>query len=235
MNIIQKYLTEHYPNNPGEIVLKNSFYPSGLKEIDIYNYYMKVKKPLLKWLKGRRVAFFLLIDDKIIVKRKTKDKPYIILTAGNFENVITGRTLEVLVQHPNTTNYFIVDVDPGRGFKRQDALKAANFVQKNTKKILEVKSFETISTSSIGIHVIGYLSKNYNINKLRTKLYNVLKESLDQTKDKTLILNVKGRDPRFVNLDLSSMYENSLHICKYSLTKDGLICTDVKKGLLKIK
>ena len=36
-----------YPKNPDSIVLKNKYYPNGLKEIDIWNYYQKNKRNML--------------------------------------------------------------------------------------------------------------------------------------------------------------------------------------------
>ena len=36
-----------YPENPETIVIKNRFYPRGLREIDVWNHYQKVKRQLL--------------------------------------------------------------------------------------------------------------------------------------------------------------------------------------------
>ena len=59
----QHILTEAVPTNPQTIILKNKYYPKGLTENQIYNYYMSVKKLLLNYIGKRTVSFFLMIDN----------------------------------------------------------------------------------------------------------------------------------------------------------------------------
>ena len=74
MKIIDKFLTESFPDNPEDVILKNQYYPSGLKEVDVYTYYMKMKPRILSWIGKRKSAFFLRIDDDLVVKRKIDGK-----------------------------------------------------------------------------------------------------------------------------------------------------------------
>ena len=37
-----------YPQNPETLVIQNKYYPKGLREIDIWNYYQKNKNLLFK-------------------------------------------------------------------------------------------------------------------------------------------------------------------------------------------
>lgn len=51
-----------YPQNPNTIIIKNEYYPTGLKEIDIWNYYQKVRTNLLKETIGKNLIVFFFID-----------------------------------------------------------------------------------------------------------------------------------------------------------------------------
>ena len=56
------------PKNQESVVLKNKFYPSGLKEKQIYDYYLSIKNNLLNWIgKNNPVGFFLMMEDQSII------------------------------------------------------------------------------------------------------------------------------------------------------------------------
>ena len=63
------------PQHPDKIMVKNQFYPEGLKEIDIWNYYQKYKPLILRETLGRELIIFFSTDvNKTIVVRKYKEK-----------------------------------------------------------------------------------------------------------------------------------------------------------------
>lgn len=221
MSVIHNFLIqEFFPEHPGNIVIRNKYYPRGLTELQIYKYYMKVKPKLLKWVGRRKIMFFLRIDeDQIIVKRKHKGKN-IVLTSSNYPKLITGRTNKIHVEHPTMTNYFVVDIDAGEGTKVKDVLKAANSIPDYLEE-LEVKQWEQLFSSPLGIQVIGYLDRKTNINKIRKSVMNLL------NKQNKYLVNEKGRHPNTINLDMTPNYKRGLHIARYSLTKEGLICDDL--------
>lgn len=221
----QTYLQESYPSNPGDIVLKNKFYPRGLREIDIYNYYMAAKRDILQWIRYRSIAIFLRIDNETVVRRKINEDE-IKLTPSNYENLITGRTLSLYVERKDPTNYFVVDIDGGRSVKYSDILKAA----KTAKELLEpfeVRNWEMLFTSPHGLHLIGHLSKAYPIELMPKLLESFL------SKQNKYLVNVKGERSKkgVINYDLSPNYRRALHMARYSLTKEGLVCNDISKGL----
>jgi len=235
MKTINKFLLEYAPDHPEDIVIINKFYPHGLREIDVYNYYLLRKNELIKWINGRMIAFLIRIDkNKTVLIRNQKGKP-IYLTEKNFEDLINGRMNVIYVTHPELTNYFIIDIDvgPNLGMKQ---CKLALEILLHSK--LNLKRYEAINSSDRGIHLIGYVSIPNNIDLLRKELELELKKITDKLNTKSnikFLVNTKGRHPNTINFDLSSMYPNSLHIAKYSLTKEFLICNDISKGIKKVK
>ena len=61
-------------NSRDTIIIKNEFYPSGLTEYTIYNYYMKNKNIILNEINNREIMIFFASDmNKFIVRRKDID------------------------------------------------------------------------------------------------------------------------------------------------------------------
>lgn len=224
MKVINKFLSESYPKNPDQIILENNYYPSGLTEKEIYEYYLKNKSQILDWIGKRNVAFFLKLENKMIVKRKTNKNEFIKLTKSNFDELITGRTIQIHVQHPQKTNYFIIDIDSDISTFRD--IKIAS---KDVKKILEkpfgVRFFEFLFSGETGIHLIGYMNNLRNINQIRASIFSYLQKKQDK-----YFVNVKGERTKGINLDLSPNHKNALHLSRYSLTKEGLICDDIREN-----
>lgn len=227
---IQKIIQEFYPNHPEDIIIRNEFYPSGLREIDIYNYYMSVEKQILNWIDARNVAFLLKIDNSNILKRKINNTS-IKLTNNNYQDLITGRTNIIYVEQKKHTNYYIIDIDCGENLNIKHAKIALDFLIDN----LNISKFEALYSSSRGIHLI-VPTQFSDINTIRKNLEIELNTIIKYNKSKIkYLVNQKGRLGNTINFDLSPMHNRGLHIAKYSLTKEFLICNDVKQGLRRIK
>lgn len=219
MKTIDTFLTESFPTNPEDVILKNQYYPYGLKEVDVYTYYMKMKPQILSWTGKRKSAFFIRVGEDLIMKRKINGKE-IKLTNANFEKLITGRTNQILIEHPDPSNYFVVDVDAGAGVAYPEIQKAVTVAMELLSNE-KVTRWEKLFSGPMGIHLIGYMPSS-----LRSKpIIDMLSERLRKQDD--YLVNVKGRHPGSLNYDLSSNVKRGLHVCRYSLSKEGLICDDL--------
>ena len=232
MKSINKFFLESYPNNPFDVVLKNKYYPQGIREIDIYSYYIQSQKKILDWIDGRTVAFRIRLDEKTSVIRRKIDGSPIKLTPANFESIIHGRINSIYVEQPIMTDYFVIDIDPGAGLGRKDSLKIEKTCRKILSDNMDVKRFESISSSSIGIHLLGYMPRKYNVSRLKLDIKTILTNNIND--QKVLIDFSKGRMAGAINLDLGSMARNQLHVSRYSLNKDFLVVDTIDRGLIKI-
>lgn len=235
MKAINSFLQEFFPSHPLEIVVKNKYYPNGLTEKQIYSYHLSIKDKILHWIDNRNVAFLIKTEpDKTVLIRNQKGKP-LHLTSSNFEDIITGRTNVIYVVHPTLTDYWVTDIDIGPNLTIKHAKNALDILLHSN---LNLKKHEAIYSSDKGIHLIGYVSIPGDIDLLREELKIQLQkicDKINQTSNIKFLVNVKGRKPNTINFDLSSMYPNSLHISKYSLTKEFLICDSVEKGIKRVK
>ena len=108
-----------YPKNPKTVVVKNKFYSKGISELMIWNYYQKVKVPLLKQVVNRDLMFFIMTDvNKPIIRKKLGNK-YIRLLPSNYDKIITGRTISIHSAMKGYEEFAIIDVDlhPSDGFR----------------------------------------------------------------------------------------------------------------------
>jgi len=100
-----------YPEHPDAIVVKNKFYPQGLREIDVWNHYQRVKSKLLKEVKNRDIMFFIMVDtNKPIILRRKREQ-FIRLTPQNYDTLITGRTVSVHAAMNAHEEIGIIDID----------------------------------------------------------------------------------------------------------------------------
>jgi DNA primase len=224
MKVITTFLTEKYPDHPTTKVYQN------ITEFEIWNYWASVEQLLLKWIDNRYITLLLRIDDQLIFKRKIKDK-FIKLSNDNYIDIINGRLNAVYVTIPTETNYAIIDIDPSPNTSRKDTILTMNLCKKLINDKLS-HNIESLNSSANGIHMNIYLDKKYNVNELKQ----LIKTTLISLESDKITVDKPGRNKRsgMINLDLSSMKENGIHISRYSLTKNFYICDVVEKPLRKL-
>jgi len=223
---ISNLLLEKAPLNPNTIILKNHYYPKGLDEQKIYDYYLSQKTNLLNYIEGRTVSFFLLIDNKIVVKRNHKGSP-IRLTHQNFEELITGRTLSIHINRSTRrSNYIVIDIDAGTGTqlsKLIPAVKTIKLLTKQNEWLRKELYNEEILFTGNGIHYILYFKTIYKIDPLRSKIIKIL-----NSQDLYEVVISKKKVHNVIQFDMVSNFLNSMHVSKYSLSKNGLQVIDFK-------
>lgn len=239
MYLINRFLKESTPENPNDIVFKNKFYPLGLTENDIWQHWLKYKSQILEWVDGRYVAFFIRVEsNKLIMKRKINGIP-IRLNENNYEKILTGRTNVLYVEQPQLSKTIVLDIDPGKNHTRQHAIS----IIKNIKLLFRrnydqvIDSYEILTSGEKGIHILAKLKSPRNLTILKTEVLNVFStpEGRKFLRDDIVVDDKVSKEKNpYMNIDLSSMNNRGLHICKNSLTKEGLLCTDYKSGLTKI-
>ena len=203
-----------YPKHPDTIIVKNEFYPNGLKEIDIWNHYQraKVKNSILAEIKGRPVIVVLIIDGTRIVRRFPVAPPY--------DKMITGRTISVHTTIKARDTFFVVDIDAGKNVTFSDVKKATAEVYKVMVKNLGATE---IRFTGSGFHLIHNSGKVRPVEKNKEILRSIL---LSNFEGKYLVAAVTA-PPNQINLDLAPMKRLGGHICRYSLAENGLICLPV--------
>jgi hypothetical protein len=207
-----------YPEHPNTVIIKNEFYPNGLREIDIWNYYQKVKGPLLQQVANRDLMFFIVVDlNKDIVLRKGKTSRFIRLNNQNYDKLITGRTISIHSTMKRSENFGIIDIDTDDFDEAKLAtLKVYNLI---------TKSFNTSIRFSgkTSFHVICDFGSDRNIDSIRSFLEEELFKS-ELSKEYTIGYR---RTKSIPNLDLSPNKFRGGYITLHSLSTTGLKCMEV--------
>lgn len=217
------YLFEKYPDNPNTIIISNEFYKSGLKESDVYNYYINNKNIILNNINNRHIMLFIFTKlNEYIVKRKIKNS-FITLNSNNYETVINGRTASIHSSMNNNENFGIIDID-GDNF---DDLKKAtidvyNYIVKKFKKV------DIRYTGKTSFHIIPYFDKSNDINYNKIFLKDLLIKEFSNS-----FTTESKRQKNKINLDLSSNKLNGGFITENCLSIMGLRCMKLNINNIK--
>ena len=214
-----------YPQHPDTVILKNEFYPRGLREIDIWNYYIKNKRFILESTRGHDLMFYIMAEEnRPIIKRRIDDKGYIRLDHKNYETYITGRTLSIHKAMNLTESFGIVDVDidPSDGFAwaKKVTLETYNYVMD---KMPIVRKASINYTGKTSFHIICDFERKMKIEGIQFLL-----EKFLRTSPLAKAYTIGGRRrPGIPNLDLNRNVFRANHIALHALSVWGLKCMEV--------
>jgi hypothetical protein len=160
-----------YPKNPDTIVLRNSYYPNGLREIDVWNYYQKVKRDILDETKSRDVMLGIMVDvNKPVLRRKGKGQDWIRLTPRNYDEVITGRTLTVYSSMGMYEKFGVIDIDvtdyDGFPWARKVASDVYDFVMD---KMPILRSASIRYTGKTSFHIVCDFGRKTKIDSINQR------------------------------------------------------------------
>jgi len=216
-----------YPKNPYEIIVKNEYYPGGLKEVDIWNYYQQNRRNLLKETLGKTlIVFFTTSLNKTIVIRKNKSKGLIRLTPTDYNTIVSGRTLSFHSVMDKYSNYGIIDIDTDNFDKAKDAIIDIHNIMEKAKF---TKDLQIRFSGKKAFHLKVDLYGEYRIEDIRKIFFNHLIENNIQKK--YTIAHKKFRN--IPNIDLNRNVYNAGYITLHSLSIIGLKCMEVT--LKKVK
>lgn len=218
-----------YPKEPNKIVFINDVYPKGLTSLDVYSYYTKNKEKILKECKDHPIVMFMSFEPNtdLVVRRNIDSKP-IFLNRANYDSIVSGYTLSISMETLNLTEYYVVDVDfkrRGTELELKTATKAVVNLFGRVPKIKEVR----VTNSSTGFHVYGYLKRKENLNFAKKYLFDILESTFIGKYSLTRNSNVSG-----IVLDTTPMNRRGSITIPWSLTRSGIICSDVTNNFWKL-
>jgi len=214
-----------YPQNPETIVLKNSYYPKGLREIDIWNYYQKVKRDILNETRMIDLMLGIMVDvNKTVLRRHGRGQDWIQLTPQNYDEVITGRTVAIYSSMRSYEEFGLIDIDVTDYDGYKWAQKATNDVYEFVMdKMPIVKRAQIRFTGKTSFHIICSFGRKMKIDAIRFLLQKFLQQS-ELAKKYTISAKRKAGIP---NLDLAPNKLRGNYITLHSLSLIGLKCMDV--------
>lgn len=213
-----------YPKNPNTIVIKNKFFKSGLKEIDIWNYYQKVKVDLIKEFFNRDLMVFIMTElNKPIIRRRMKNGKNIRINSKNYDEMMSGRSVSFHSTMKNIEDFGIIDIDI-------DPRDQFSLAQKTTAEVYNyVNNIPMISNATIrftGKTSFHILCKFYRKNKIENIKFLLKDYLMDSYLSKKY--SIGGRRKRGLpNLDLSLNKQRGNFITLHSLSIFGLRCMEI--------
>lgn len=214
-----------YPENPNTIVLKNKYYPKGLREIDVWNHYQKYKSDILKESFNRDVMFVIYTAlNKPIIRRRGAGASANRLTPKNYDTVITGRTVSVHAAMRSIEDFGIIDIDidprDGMRWAKKVTSDVYSFVMD---KVPIVRTARIRFTGKTSFHVVCELGRKAKIDSIRFLLQKFLSES-----ELAKVYTISGkRTPGVPNLDLAPNKIRGNYIIPNALSMWGLRCIEL--------
>ena len=213
-----------YPENPNTIVIQNRFYPNGVRELDIWNYYQKVKSSIIKETQNRDVMFFIMVEKNKPVVRRKGSQGTIRLTPANYDKASTGRTVSLHSAMGPYENFGIIDIDidPSDGIRwaREVTSRVYDFVMD---KMPIIRTASIRFTGKHSFHIKCDFGRKMKIDVVRFLLGKFLRES-----ELSKVYTVEGkRRPGIPNLDMAPNKLRGNYITLNSLSVWGLKCMEV--------
>ena len=209
------------PKNPNSIIIQNNYYPKGLTERSIWEYYQKNKLYILKEVQNREVMLVIMTDinKPVIIKKYNNES--IFLTNENYDKIMHGRVVSVYSTMHQKEDMAIIDIDC-------DNLKLAkqaawDVFQYTISKIPYINNATIRFTGKTSFHIICQLKRKLHIDSIRM----ILKKSLyDSPLSQNYTIEYK-RHKGIPNLDLAPNKFRGNYITLNSLSIIGLKCMDI--------
>jgi len=209
------------PKNPETILIKNKYYPNGISELNIWNYYQKEKSRILNQTRNRDLMFFLAIElNEFIIKRKSANSNFIQLTNSNYDNIISGRTISIHSSMKSYEDICVIDIDSD-DFKK--AKEATLDVYESMMKASFIQTLQIRFTGKTSFHIYCTIGRKIKIESIKLLTMKHLKS--DGLEDK---YTIKGKRTKGIpNIDLAPLKVNGNFITLGSLSILGLKCMEV--------
>ena len=214
--------------HPNVVVIKNIYYPKGLTQQNIYDYYQSAKLKILKETDTREMLFFINIAvNKPIIKRYAAHKQFLKITKSNYNTIITGRTVALISTMKQRERFGIIDIDY-HDFNKIKEVTCEVYDYLITKNFKNIKIRYTGKT---GFHIICDFGRYYSIDNIRIMLKEILETKFKDKYD----IAFKRRRIR-PNLDLSVNKFRGGFITQHSLSVLGLKCVEVnRRNIIKFR
>lgn len=209
------------PQNPKTILIQNNFYPEGLKEIDIWEYYRLYKGPILNETRGKDLMLAIATDvNKIVLKRKGVETNFIRLTNSTYENIVHGRALTIYSTMKKYEDICVLDIDVDDFNKAKIATRDV-FLTVSKSQLFNNAIIKYTGKQSF--HIICKMGRKANIDSIRTMTETFLRKT---NLIKQYDIEVKRR-PGIPNIDIHINKFRGAYITLNSLSIWGLKCMEV--------
>jgi len=215
------------PQNPVTIIIKNSFYPNGLTEGEIWNYYQKYKGIILNNTRGRDLMFAIMVDvNKPILRRKGIGKNFIQLTNSNYDNIINGRTTAIYSTMKAYEDFCVIDIVTDDWDK---AVEVTPIIYKIMKYSNFIRGIKVLYTGKNSFHLHCKFTNKLPINKIKS----LLTALFQQNQNPNLFTTLHKRTPGRPNIDISPNKYKGAYITEGAISIWGLKCMEVHHNKIK--
>jgi len=226
-------VTAGYPSHPDTVVIESEFYPGGLTEADVWEYYDREKEPIAAELKGHDVMLVIKADGEIYRRHPdSKEEPIRISSIEDFDRYNNGRTVEFHKVVGDQTVYGYVDVDPKEDVPFERTKRVTSEVYAALTRLPDVTQVDLAYSGGRGFHLYPYYTQPKTTDQVRGELKEAMDEYIEDSGDEKL---TTGRvyEEDMIRLDTSTLKRaGSLRVPGSLNMQTGLRCMSVEPNEL---
>jgi len=223
-------VTAGYPKHPDTIVVESEYYPGGLTEKDVWDYYDHEKEDIVAELKGHNVMLVIKANGEIYRRHPDSKEEFIrIDSVEDFDHYNNGRTIEFHKVVGEQTDYGYVDIDPKEEVPFDEAKRIASDVADLLSEQEDIDQVELAFSGSRGFHIYPHYKQPKPPDDARGELRELLGSYIEESGDEKLTTGVT-REPDVIRLDTSTLKRmGSLRVPGSLNVRTGLRCTPVSR------
>lgn len=205
------------PQNPDIIIIKNKFYPKGLTEGQVWQYYNKYKGVLLKNTQGRDLMFAIMVDvNHSIIRRHGSNVNLLQLNNSNYETIITGRTSTIYSTMKAYEDFCVIDIDTDDWNK---AIDVTSYIYSVMSKADFIDGLKILYTGKKSFHIHCKFRNKLPITRIKL----VTMDHIQRNQNPTFTIQHKRTSGK-PNIDFSPNKMRGAYITEGSLSIWGLKC-----------
>lgn len=215
------------PEHPDTLVIpSNPFYPRGLTEQEIYDHFMAHKEDILETLENRPYMEVRLLAGGRPLRLRNQAP----LTKSNYEDKITGRTVELHGEFRAREDRGYVDIDPKEQVPWSRVREVTRQVTSFLSRHPEIQKTSIQFSGSRGFHIFVEFPTQRSIDRIRRFLKERLDEYAQRHEDTTTEVT---KDPKQIRLDYTLNKRRGTFKVPYSLDRrTGLVVLPLTKTKL---
>jgi DNA ligase D-like protein (predicted 3'-phosphoesterase) len=219
--------------HPDTVIFPPSeWYPEGLTERAIHDYYDKVSDRIINQYVQNDLdgMVILYVDDRLVIKRNASIEVQAMKIGDQeaFGRLNGGRAVEFHFAMGDEVKFLWLDLDPKPDFPWEDAREiAAELAERLSENAQGVIDTEIRFSGRDGFHIYAKLDHTIPVDEARRRVAAITEDYITDKKDERLTASAT-KDPKMMRLDYSTLHKAGGLRCAYSLAfPTGLVCLPI--------
>lgn len=221
------------PSRPdAPVVAANEWYPNGLTEMGVWEYYQNTAARLADDLVTAPAVLVVLVPDRggqVVLRKNPKTgQPFKLSTSEDVIALNNGRYVEFHRMVGHSTDRLWVDLDPKPDYPWESVVACAKSCADMMAGLTGADNVSVNFSGARGFHIYGQLGKPMDVDSARQVVEETLERDVVPNFPKTSVGQTSTPDS--MRLDVSTLHNTGSLRAEWSLnSRTGLVCMNVDR------